>query len=152
MICTTSSHIIWKENTCNPGSSLVVQWLSLHTLNTRGQDLIPDQGTRSYILQPRPNTEKKKKKCWHSIHSTFLQAGIWWVSGKLALVNHVDENNTPEERAVRLEKLESVDNCKGQKNDDSSRLLASVLTWERKGDSCPIWAALFWGLLFWQPS
>ena len=50
----------------------------------------------------------------------------------------MDENNTPEERAVRLEKLESVDNCKGQKNDDSSRLLASVLTWERKGDSCPI--------------
>ena len=152
MICTTSSHIIWKEDTCIPGASLVVQWLRLHTLNTRVLDLILGQETRSCMLQLRPSTDKKKKKaCIPSI--PLLQAGIWWVSGKLASVNHVDENNTPEERStVRLKKLESVDNYKGQKNDDSPRWFTSELTCEREGDSCPIWVTLFWGLLFQQPS
>ena len=35
------------------GTSLVVQWLRLQAPNTRGPDLIPGQGTRSHILQPK---------------------------------------------------------------------------------------------------
>ena len=95
--CTASSHIIGKENTCIPGASLVVQWVRLHTLNTRGPDLILGQETRTCMLQLRPGIDKKKKMlAFHPSH--LLQAGIWWVSGKLASVNHVDENNIPEER------------------------------------------------------
>ena len=35
------------------GTSLVVQWLRLHALNTGSLGLIPDQGTRSHMLQLR---------------------------------------------------------------------------------------------------
>ena len=35
------------------GTSLVVQWLRVHALNTGGPDTIPDKGIRSYTLQPR---------------------------------------------------------------------------------------------------
>ena len=149
--CTASSHIIGKENTCIPGASLVVQWVRLHTLNTRGPDLILGQETRSCMLQLRPGIDKKKMLAFHPSH--LLQAGIWWVSGKLASVNHVDENNIPEERRTvdwRILSLWII--VKGQKNDDSPRLFPSVLTCKREGDSCPIWVTLFWGLLFQQPS
>jgi len=33
------------------GTSLVVQWLRLHTANAGGLGLIPGQGTRSHMLQ-----------------------------------------------------------------------------------------------------
>ena len=35
------------------GTSLVVQWLRLHSPNARGRDLIPGQGTRSHMVQIR---------------------------------------------------------------------------------------------------
>ena len=38
---------------CSP--SLVVQWLRLQTPNAGGPGLIPGQGTRSHILQLKPN-------------------------------------------------------------------------------------------------
>ena len=44
------------------GTSLVVQWLRLHTPNAEGPGSIPGQGTRSHMLQLRPGTAKKKKK------------------------------------------------------------------------------------------
>ena len=40
------------------GISLVAQWLRLHMANADSPGLIPDQGTRSYILQLRPGTVK----------------------------------------------------------------------------------------------
>ena len=33
------------------GTSVVVQWLRLHTLNAGGQGLIPDQGIRFHMPQ-----------------------------------------------------------------------------------------------------
>ena len=42
-------------------TSLVVQWLRLHTPNAEGSGSIPGQGTRSHMLQLRPGTAKKKK-------------------------------------------------------------------------------------------
>ena len=42
----------------NFGTSLVVQWLSLYTANEEGLGLIPDQGTRSHVLQLRPGTDR----------------------------------------------------------------------------------------------
>ena len=45
----------------------MVQWLRLHAPNAGGPGLIPDQGTRSHMLQLRPgiakqiNIKKKKK-------------------------------------------------------------------------------------------
>ena len=35
------------------GTSLVVQWLGLHTRNARGLDWLPGQGTRSHVLPLR---------------------------------------------------------------------------------------------------
>ena len=40
------------------GTSLVVQWLRLHTPNAGGPGSIPDQGTRSHMLQLRSGTVK----------------------------------------------------------------------------------------------
>ena len=45
-----STRLIKKLDT---GASLVVQWLRLDTPNRGGLDLIPDQRTRSHILQLR---------------------------------------------------------------------------------------------------
>ena len=42
----------------NPGTSLVVQWLSFHSLNAGGTGLIPGQRTRSHMLQLRPRAAK----------------------------------------------------------------------------------------------
>ena len=39
-------------------TSLMVQWLRLHTPNARGPGSIPGQGTRSYIQQVRPAAVK----------------------------------------------------------------------------------------------
>ena len=36
------------------GTSLVVQWVRIHTPNAGGQDSIPGWGTRSHMLQLRP--------------------------------------------------------------------------------------------------
>ena len=40
-----------KNLPCRPSS--VVQWLRLHAPNAEGLGLIPDQGTRSHMPQPR---------------------------------------------------------------------------------------------------
>ena len=40
------------------GTSLVVQWLWLHTINTGALGLIPGQGTRSHMPQLRPSADK----------------------------------------------------------------------------------------------
>ena len=40
------------------GTSLVVQWLRLHTPNARGSSPIPGQGTRSRMPQLRPSAAK----------------------------------------------------------------------------------------------
>ena len=40
------------------GTSLVVQWLRLCAPNTGSPGLIPGQGTRSHMPQPRPSTVK----------------------------------------------------------------------------------------------
>ena len=45
-----STRLIKKLDT---GASLVVQWLRLDAPNRGGLDLIPDQRTRSHILQLR---------------------------------------------------------------------------------------------------
>ena len=42
-------------------SSLVVQWLQLHAPNAQGLGFIPDEGTRSHMLQLRPSTVEKKE-------------------------------------------------------------------------------------------
>ena len=47
-----NSPIHCQENQ-GAGTSLVVQWLSHHTPNARGQGSIPGQGTRSHMLQVR---------------------------------------------------------------------------------------------------
>ena len=39
-------------------TSPVVQWPSLHASKAGGLGLIPGQGTRSHMLQPRPGTTK----------------------------------------------------------------------------------------------
>ena len=44
------------------GTSLVVQWLRLHTRSAGGQGLIPGQGTRSHVPQVRPGTAKEISK------------------------------------------------------------------------------------------
>ena len=41
------------------GTSLVVQWLRLHSSNAGGPGSIPGQGTRSHTLQLRPGTINK---------------------------------------------------------------------------------------------
>ena len=43
------------------GTSPVVQWLSLHTSNAEGQGSVPGQGTRSHMLQRRPEAVKQIK-------------------------------------------------------------------------------------------
>ena len=40
------------------GTSPVVQWLWLHTVNIGGLGLIPGQGTRSRVSQLRPSADK----------------------------------------------------------------------------------------------
>ena len=40
------------------GTSLVVQWLWLHTVNRGGLSLIPGQGTRSHMQQLRLSEDK----------------------------------------------------------------------------------------------
>ena len=44
------------------GTSLVVQWLRIHILNTRDPGSVPDLGIRSCMLQLRPSTVKKINK------------------------------------------------------------------------------------------
>ena len=46
------------------GSSLVIQWLRLHTPNAGGPGLIAGQGTRSHMLQLRvPHAVTKDPSC-----------------------------------------------------------------------------------------
>ncbi|TEA33540.1 hypothetical protein DBR06_SOUSAS3910096, partial [Sousa chinensis] len=42
------------------GTSLVVQWLSLHVPNAGGPGSIPGQGTRSHMLQRRSRVSQLK--------------------------------------------------------------------------------------------
>ena len=49
----------WKHYV---GTSLVVQWLRLQAPNAGDPGSIPDQETRSHILQLRPSAVKYKKK------------------------------------------------------------------------------------------
>lgn len=45
------------------GNSLVVQWLRLHASNVEGLDLIPGEGTRSYMLQQSSLGTESKTLC-----------------------------------------------------------------------------------------
>ena len=47
-----------KENPTDAGDFPVVQWLRLCTPKAQGQGLIPDQGTRSQMLQLIPGIVK----------------------------------------------------------------------------------------------
>ena len=51
---------IYGPNLRSPGTSLVVQWLRLHTPNAGGQGSIPGQGTRSHMLQLRAHMPQPK--------------------------------------------------------------------------------------------
>ena len=44
------------------GTSLVVQWLRLHTPNSKGPGLIPSQEIRSHMLQRRPRAAQTNKQ------------------------------------------------------------------------------------------
>ena len=60
------------------GTSLVVQWVSLHTPNAGDLGLIPGRGTRSSMQQLRPG-EAKINKLTKKINKIF---GLpWWRSG-----------------------------------------------------------------------
>ena len=75
-----------KAKICNfiqrrhTGTSLVVQWLSLHTPNAGGRGSIPGQGTRSHIPQLRvcmpqleiPHAATKRSRTWQQ-RSRMLQ-------------------------------------------------------------------------------
>ena len=46
-----------------PGTSLVAQWLRLHTSTTGGMGSIPGQGTKiSHATQPKKKERKKEKE------------------------------------------------------------------------------------------
>ena len=45
------------------GTSLVAQWMRLHTPNAAGPGSFPGQGTRSHMLQPRVHTPQLKTQC-----------------------------------------------------------------------------------------
>ena len=45
------------------GNSLVVQWLRFHASNAEGLDLIPGEGTRSYMLQQSSLGTESKTLC-----------------------------------------------------------------------------------------
>ena len=53
--CVTLNFTLWTLASSavkrNQGASLVAQWLSLHAPKARGLGPIPDQGTRSHVLQ-----------------------------------------------------------------------------------------------------
>ena len=53
-------HLHKKQN--QVGTSLVFQWLRLHTPKEGGPGWIPSQGTRSHMLQLRASTAKFIKK------------------------------------------------------------------------------------------
>ena len=60
----------WKPVTCLGqnawgGTSLVVQWLRLQTLNARGPGLISGQGTRFHMQQCRSKILCITNKTWH---------------------------------------------------------------------------------------
>ena len=57
----------------NPGTSLVVQWLRLHTPNAGGSGLIPGQGTRSHMPQLRVHMPQLKIPCTITKRSRMLQ-------------------------------------------------------------------------------
>ena len=46
------------QNSPKMGTSLVVQWLRLHTPNAKGPSSIPGWGTRFHMLQLRPGKAK----------------------------------------------------------------------------------------------
>ena len=48
-----------------PWTSLVVWWLRLHAPNTWGPGLIPGQGTRYHMLQPRACKLQLKEPACH---------------------------------------------------------------------------------------
>ena len=58
-----------------PGTSLVVQWLSLQTPNAGGLGLIPGQGTRSHTLLLTAHT-RHEDPAWHN-YSPAEILGIW---------------------------------------------------------------------------
>ena len=51
-----------KKNVDN-GNSLLVQWLRLHASNAEGLDLIPGEGTRSYMSQQSSLCTETKTLC-----------------------------------------------------------------------------------------
>ena len=56
LFATTRYNMIYKKYIFDLGTSLVVQWLGLHAPNAGGLTSIPDQETRSYMLQLKPST------------------------------------------------------------------------------------------------
>ena len=61
------------------GTSLMVQWPRFHAPNVGGTGSIPDQGTRSHMLQLRPRIAKLKKKKWaHDIISLLFHIVTQW--------------------------------------------------------------------------
>ena len=56
-----------RRNERNMGTSLMVQFLRLHTPKTEGPGLIPGQGTRSHMLQLKFSNATTEKKS-HVFH------------------------------------------------------------------------------------
>ena len=53
------------KNEITSGTSLVVQWVRIHSPNARGPGSIPGQGTRSHmhVTTKSPHTATKKPAC-----------------------------------------------------------------------------------------
>ena len=68
MVTQESIWVVITEKSSNlfilrfPGTSLMVQWLSLHSPNAEGLGSIPSWGTRSPILQLSLNAATEKRK------------------------------------------------------------------------------------------
>ena len=65
-ISAPASQIAFLKTTEISGTSLVVQWLRLHTPSAGGPGLIPGQRTRSHLLQQRLHAETKEPVCCNS--------------------------------------------------------------------------------------
>ena len=74
LLSTCNSGNISQLKMLAPGTSLVVQWLRLHALNAGGLSSIPDQGTRSRMLQLRVHmSQLKNPPCHKEQKSQVLQ-------------------------------------------------------------------------------
>ena len=67
------------------GTSLVVQWLRLHSPNAEGKGSIPGQGTRSHMLHLRPRTAKEIYASAKSLSYVCLFVTPWTVAHQASL-------------------------------------------------------------------